>query len=60
VVVTACGERTKEDIIQKARNVSTRSELEQTLGKPTDIAKLAAGAVDLQGQERRGRLPHRR
>lgn len=38
--VTACGGRTKEDIIQKARNVSTRSELEKALGKPDDIGKL--------------------
>ncbi len=36
----ACGSRTKEDIVQKARAVSTRAELEQALGQPTDIAKL--------------------
>src|SRR6266542_1992077 len=40
VLLTACGGRTKEDIIQKARSVSTRTELEQVLGQPTDIAKL--------------------
>ena len=40
VLLTACGGGTKEDIIQKARDVSTRAELEKVLGKPTDIAKL--------------------
>ena len=34
-----CG-RSKEDIVQKARGVSTRAELEKALGRPTDIAKL--------------------
>ena len=40
ILLTACGGRTKEDIIQKARDVSTRADLERALGKPTDIAKL--------------------
>jgi len=40
VFVTACGGRTKEDILQKARDVSTRADLEKALGQPTDIAKL--------------------
>jgi hypothetical protein len=40
LLVAACSQRTKEDIIQKARNISTRAELEKTLGKPADIAKL--------------------
>jgi len=40
VFLTTCGGRTKEDIIQKARDVSTRADLERVLGKPTDIAKL--------------------
>ena len=39
-VLTACGSRTKEDIVQKARDVSTRAQLEKALGQPTDIAKL--------------------
>jgi hypothetical protein len=39
-VLTACGSRTKEDLIQKARDVSTRTQLEKALGQPTDIAKL--------------------
>jgi hypothetical protein len=38
-LVTGCG-RTKEDLVQKSRGVSTRAELEQALGKPSDIAKL--------------------
>ena len=40
ILLGACGGRTKEDIVQNARNVSTRAELEKALGKPTDIAKL--------------------
>ncbi|MGH7315022.1 MAG: hypothetical protein ACREI6_05165 [Candidatus Rokuibacteriota bacterium] len=32
--------RSKEDLIQKSRGVSTRAELERALGKPTDISKL--------------------
>ena len=32
--------RSKEDLVQKARGVSTRAELEQALGKPSDISKL--------------------
>ncbi len=32
--------RSKEDIVGKARDVKTRAELERTLGKPDDIAKL--------------------
>ncbi len=40
VVAASCGGRTKEEIVQKARDVSTRAELEKALGKPDDIAKL--------------------
>jgi len=36
----ACGSPTKEDLLEKARNVSTRAELEKALGKPQDIGKL--------------------
>jgi hypothetical protein len=38
-LATSCG-ATKEDIVTKAKNVSTKADLEKTLGKPTDIAKL--------------------
>jgi hypothetical protein len=38
--LAACGGATKEDIVGKTRNVSTRAELEKALGVPTDIAKL--------------------
>jgi hypothetical protein len=34
-----CG-RSKEDLVEKSRNASTRAELERALGKPSDIAKL--------------------
>ncbi len=40
LLVISCGGRTKEDILGKARNVSTRAELEKALGKPNDISKL--------------------
>ena len=32
--------RSKEDIVGKAREVKTRADLERSLGKPDDIAKL--------------------
>ena len=32
--------RSKEDIVGKAREAKTRADLERTLGKPDDIAKL--------------------
>lgn len=40
LVLAACGPSTKEDLIEKARAVSTRAELEKALGKPSDVAKL--------------------
>ena len=39
-LVTSCGGSTKEDIIAKAKNVSTTADLEKALGRPSDIAKL--------------------
>lgn len=36
----AGGSRTKEDLIEKSRNVTTRAELERALGQPSDIGKL--------------------
>ncbi len=39
-LLTSCGSPTKEDIVLKTKNVSTKAELEKALGKPTDIAKL--------------------
>jgi hypothetical protein len=32
--------RSKEDLVAKSRGASTRAELEQALGKPSDITKL--------------------
>ena len=32
--------RSKEDLVEKSRNASTRVELEQALGKPSDISKI--------------------
>jgi hypothetical protein len=40
LLVAACGSPTKEDLIQRARDVTTRAELEKALGQPTDIVKL--------------------
>jgi len=40
LLLAACGSPTKEDLVQKARDVSTRAELEKALGKPSDITKL--------------------
>jgi type IV pilus biogenesis protein CpaD/CtpE len=39
-MLAACGPADKEDMLKKAANVRTRAELEQALGKPSDIAKL--------------------
>lgn len=38
--LTACGEPTKADIIEKARGVETREQLQKKLGKPTEVSKL--------------------
>lgn len=38
--LAGCGPSTKEDMIAKARGVTTRAELEKALGKPSDISKL--------------------
>jgi len=35
-----CRGSTKEDLVEKARGVSTRNELERALGRPADIAKI--------------------
>jgi hypothetical protein len=40
LTVVGCGSRTKEAIVEKARSVSTRAELEKTLGRPDDVTKL--------------------
>jgi hypothetical protein len=39
-LVGGCGSRTKEAMVEKARNVSTRVELEKALGRPDDVTKL--------------------
>jgi hypothetical protein len=38
-LVLGCS-RSKEDLVEKSRNVSTRAELEQALGKPSEISKV--------------------
>jgi hypothetical protein len=38
-LLVGCG-RSKEDLVQRARGVETRAELEGALGKPSDISKL--------------------
>ena len=40
LLVTACGPASKEDIVAKAREVKTRTELERALGKPADVSTL--------------------
>lgn len=39
-LLSACGRRTKEELLQRARDVATRSELESALGRPDSIEKL--------------------
>jgi hypothetical protein len=36
----ACGPPTRADLLKKTASVKTKTELEQALGKPADIAKL--------------------
>ncbi len=38
-LIVGCS-RSKEDLIEKSRGVGTRAELQQALGKPSDITKL--------------------
>jgi hypothetical protein len=38
-LVIGCS-RSKEDLVEKSRNVSTRAELELALGKPSNISKI--------------------
>lgn len=45
LALAACGEPTKDEIIEKARGVETRAALEKKLGRPTDIQKL--GPVEM-------------
>jgi hypothetical protein len=40
LVLWGCGPSSKEDLITKARGITTRVELEKALGKPSDIDKL--------------------
>jgi hypothetical protein len=40
LALAGCGPSSKEDLIAKARGVTTRAELEKALGKPSDISKL--------------------
>jgi hypothetical protein len=39
-LVTSCRGSTKEDILAKSKDVSTKADLEKALGRPSDIAKL--------------------
>jgi hypothetical protein len=38
--LVACGSPTKEDLIARSRDVSTRADLEKALGQPSDITKV--------------------
>ncbi len=40
LAAAACGEPSKSDILEKARGITARTELEKALGKPDDISKL--------------------
>ena len=40
LALAACGKPSKEDIVEKSRNVSTRAELTKVLGDPDDIQKM--------------------
>ena len=38
--LAACGDPSKASIIEKARGIETRQQLESTLGKPAEVNKL--------------------
>lgn len=40
IALAACGDPSKEDIIEKSRGVDTKTQLMDKLGKPDDIAKV--------------------
>lgn len=40
LLLAACGDPSKADLVKKADGVSTKAELEAKLGRPDDIAKL--------------------
>jgi len=40
LALAGCGPSSKEEILGKARGITTRAELEKALGKPSDIDKL--------------------
>jgi hypothetical protein len=40
LVLSACGEPTKKDILDKAEGIETKAELEKALGEPDDIGKV--------------------
>jgi hypothetical protein len=40
LALAGCGPSSKEDLIAKARGITTRAELEKALGKPSDIVKV--------------------
>lgn len=40
LLLAACGDPSKAELLKKAENISTKAELESKLGRPDDIAKL--------------------
>jgi hypothetical protein len=40
LTLVACGPPTKEKLVDKARGIETRAELEKALGRPDDVSKL--------------------
>lgn len=40
VLLAACGDPTKEEIVRKAEGIDSKQQLEKVLGQPSDIAKL--------------------
>ncbi|GAB6054642.1 hypothetical protein JCM17960_34620 [Magnetospira thiophila] len=38
--VAACGDPTKQEMVEKARSIETRQQLESLFGKPDDLGKM--------------------
>ncbi len=40
LAVAACGDPTKQQLVDKSRQAETRQQLEESLGKPDDLSKM--------------------
>jgi hypothetical protein len=50
LLLSGCGARTKQDVVDKAKNAKTKGELQSALGKPDDFntVKLPIGGISAE------------